>query len=500
MNKLQKLSATLFAILLTFSACTKSLELEPISEISNSSFWKTENDATAALNGMYARLRIPAASNFYMWGEARSEIMGPSLAGTAGLEIYYQNILDKRNISSTQVVSNNTWLSLYAIVHDANLILKNVPGIQFTSEAAKKSILAQAYTMRAFIYFQMTKIWGDVVLVTEPSNDLSPETIHKERSPKSEVMAFIKKDINDAVSLFENNKFSTGRNRWSKPAALALKADVYLWSGKRMNAGNADIQTALEALNEIENSDVALLDNFSSVFEYNNKGNKEIVMSVNFKDGESGGTSFGFMYMHSLFMPTNIDQETKNAIGAFGGAPYWAPTALVRNQFTQDDQRKKASFLEIYTYDNQNNKTYFGSLGYKFKGVEIGGQRQFLDDVVLYRYADILLMKAEAKNVLGQDPSIEINKVRKRAYQNNFSAHIFANGNKVQNDEAILKERLLELIFEGKRWWDLIRFDKAFDIVPSLISRKGQDYLLLFPIAESTLSLEPKVKQNPGFN
>ena len=70
----------------------------------------------------------------------------------------------------------------------------------------------------------------------------------------------------------------------------------------------------------------------------------------------------------------------------------------------------------------------------------------------------------------------------------------------VENDQAILKERLLELTVEGKRWWDLIRFNKAFDLVPSLASRPVDNNLLLFPIAESTLSLEPKVKQNLGYN
>src|SRR5690606_4394923 len=125
--------------------------------------------------------------------------------------------------------------------------------------------------------------------------------------------------------------------------------------------------------------------------------------------------------------------------------------------------------------------------------------RRYLDDIVLYRYADVLLMKAEAKNALGQDPSAEINKVRRRAYGNNFNSHVFVNGDKSHNDEIILKERLLELLFEGKRCWDLIRFNKVFEIIPSLRDSYGQDYLLLFPISEGTLSIETKVKQNLGY-
>ena len=126
--------------------------------------------------------------------------------------------------------------------------------------------------------------------------------------------------------------------------------------------------------------------------------------------------------------------------------------------------------------------------------------QQSNNNIILYRYADILLMKAEAKNALGQDPSAEINEVRKRAYKDKYEEHIYVNSTKEANDAAILKERLLELAFEGKRWWDLVRFDKAFDLVPSLREHKGEDYMMLFPIPLSTISVEPKVTQNPGWD
>src|SRR5690606_14569497 len=120
-----------------------------------------------------------------------------------------------------------------------------------------------------------------------------------------------------------------------------------------------------------------------------------------------------------------------------------------------------------------------------FSGTVIGGNRRFIDDIVLYRYADVLLMKAEAQNALGQDPTEAINKVRKRAYGANYANHIYVHSSVANADEAILKERLLELALEGKRWWDLIRFNKVFDLVPSLQNRKGKTHLLLFPISET---------------
>lgn len=490
-------------IILSISSCTKDLKLEPVSQISNATFWKTENDAKAGLYGMYVRLRIPASSSFFAWGEGRSEIMGPSYLGAvAGFDAYYRNSLDKTNVAATYNGGNTTWSDLYAVIHDANLILKNVPNIKFTSEDTKNDILAQAHTMRAFIYFLMVKTWGDVPLVTEPIESVDAESIQKERTPKEEIFKFIKKEIDIAVTLFPSNKFTAGRRVWSKSAVNALKADIYLWTGKRLNGGNTDFTVALDALNEAQKGDLALLGNFADVFAYNNKGNKEIIMAVNFTELEVTASTArnGTRFMYSHLLPSNINKSTKDSIGALSvNGGYWAPTFEVCSQFTTDDQRRNTSFIQIYTFDPQGKYSYYASLVYKFRGIVVGGNRVFLDDVVIYRYADILLMKAEAKNALGQDPSIEINEVRRRAYGNNFSSHVFVNGTKEGNDEAILQERLFELIFEGKRWWDLIRFGKVFTKVPSLQSRAGQDYLLLFPISEVTLSLEPKVKQNPGY-
>jgi hypothetical protein len=136
----------------------------------------------------------------------------------------------------------------------------------------------------------------------------------------------------------------------------------------------------------------------------------------------------------------------------------------------------------------------------KFVGIVSGGARLFYDDVVIYRYADVLLLKAEAKNALGQDPSTEINKIRQRAYGTNYSSHIFVNGTKEANDDAILKERLFEFLFEGKYWWDIVRFGKAFTAwIPENHMVPGEDYKSLLPLSKETLTLEPLVTQTPGY-
>lgn len=476
---------------LALSSCTDNLDLLPTSVIGNSSFWKTEDDARGGTYGMYVALRSQASKNLFLWGEGRSETVGSGVQGLDGRERYYLNTLDA-------TTAGPEWQGMYTVIHQANLLLKHIPEISFTSEASKNDMLAQAYAMRAYVYFTMIKTWGDLPLVTEPTEAFTAESIQKERTSKENIFKQIKEDIDKAVSLFSANTIPAGRFVWSKPSVNALKADVFLWTGKVLNGGAADFTTALNALNEIKTADVALLDNYASVFDYANKGNKEILFAIRFQQNEVTDNDFVNMYFAAAYVPNDIDATASAALGVANGNNFWAPSAVFRNQFTTNDIRRNATFTEIYTATT-GTRAFYGAFQTKFKGGINAGVRLFLNDYIIYRYADILLMVAEAKNALGQDPTAEIMQVRARAYGAAVGAHPFVNGTKADNDEVILKERLLELGLEGKRWWDLIRFGKAFEKVPALQSRADKQYLLLFPISSNTLSLETKVKQNPGY-
>ncbi len=477
----------------TTASCTKDLDVAPTSLITVASFWQKEEDARGALYGMYIRLRNEAVTNLFVMGEARSETLTSALVGTLNFERYYQNSLD------ADMGTLINWQTMYSVVNAANLLIKYTPNIKFSSEASKNDILAQAYTTRAFMYYAMVRTWGDLPLRTEPIEGYDPQTIQIGRSPVTDVFALIRADLDKAIQLYSTNTIPAGRSVWSKPAANALKADVYLWTGKRLNGGQADFTTALEACNAIQTADVSLLPNFADIFSYTNKGNKEILMAVRFQALESVDNFYMNGYVANGAIPTTLEASSVTALGVPGGNSVWSPTAAVRSQFTADDLRRDATFRELYTVDATGTRKLYTPIIVKGIGTVENNVRYFASDVILYRYADLLLLKAEAKNALGQDPSVEINLVRQRAYGTKASARVFVNGTKDQNDEAILQERLLELTYEGKRWWDLRRFGKVFDKVPSLQSKKGQDNLLLFPLSTTTLSLEPQVKQNPGW-
>jgi len=483
-----------FSISAIIVSCTEELNLAPISQISNASFWKAETDATGGVTGMYARFRSLEQDLYYL-GEMRSQTLGNGVAGNNQneLEMFYNSM------TSSSAMPN--WQAFYTVIHDANLILKFVPDITFSSEANKNRILAQAHTMRAFCYFVMVRTWGDLPLVEEPTLGYDPLAVQRERKPKSEVFALIKKDLDDALTLYPDYNFASNRVTWSKAAAQALKGQVYLWTGKKEGGGNADFTTALNALNEVKNADVALLTDYASLFDYDNKGNKEVLFAVRHADMETGDLQpYNHMWIYPAYIPATIDDATKEKIKGANGYSVLEVEKHIQAQFTADDSRTDASYLVIYSYPD-GVKTYYNAIVYKYHGTLINNLRYWYDDKIILRYGDVLLMIAEAKNALGQDPATEMNLIRQRAYGVNFPAHEFVNGTREQNDAAILQERLFETAFEGTYWWDLLRFNKAFELVPSLVSKNSPQYkyMELWPIVQSTLSLETKVQQNPGW-
>ncbi|MGV8133684.1 MAG: RagB/SusD family nutrient uptake outer membrane protein [Mangrovibacterium sp.] len=494
MKRAHKLFIFLVLAAWSIESCQDDLNITPTSTITVASYWQTEEDAEAALYGTYTTFRNAASCSFgvpsllFAMGEARSETMATG-------QLVYTTAKYYIDSDFSILFTGPEWTSLYRIIHNANLVLKYVPGIEFTSQAKKDNILAQAYAIRAFLYFRMVQTWGDLPLRLEPIETVNQDVLYVERTPKSEIFKVIKDDIDKAITLFgEDNSFPDGRNVWSKPAVNALKADVYLWTAKVEDGGNDDFTTALNAVNEVETSDVGLLDDFSEVF--TEKGNQEILFAF-YGDKVEGAASTAPL-LNFQFNPAGIPDSILQIIGPASGSGFWSVSDLVANQFTSDDQRKNATFCDVYTVSD-GVESYYGRVVVKTPGIVEYNQRKFIDDYPIYRYAEVLLMKAEAKNALGQDPSAEINRVRERAYKESFGEHTFVNGSKTQNDEAILKERLLELVTEGKRWHDLVRFGKVFELVPALQDNVGDDYLLLFPLSKNILAQEPKIKQNPGY-
>ena len=489
---------------ITLSSCSDELDLKSPSELTAQGFWDTEEGAKTAHTGLYATLRS-SAGDLWLLGEMRSDIWGGRTYESPASE----NLIESNITISTAPFGG--WTGLYTRIHRVNDFIENLPKVAFIKESEKGHLMGQAYGLRAMYYYTLLKTWGGVPIILEPLRDIEPSGISRARSPQADVMALIKSDLAASLNAFGSDEsFWLGtRIFWSKAATLALKGDVYIWSGNLMSGGNADFIEAKTALEQIPSLGVSLAPSISKLWGVENEGNKEFIFALQYKQDEAEN-----FYNNLTGRTTEINpqfNDNGNAMTGFviGGANRYGPsekTLLLLDD--EDDTRKDASFIRLYIdnnggvgYPSYDESKYFGSVFNKFLGRVDGTVRVFENDVPIYRYADVILLLAEAKNLLGEDPSAEINQVRARAYGANYDAATqdYVNASKVANTNEILTERYKEFIGEGKRWWDLRRAGNNIVIDNINFLNPGDEYKLLLPITQDMIGRNPLLDQTPGY-
>lgn len=337
------------------------------------------------------------------------------------------------------------------------------------TEAAGNYYLGQAYGMRAYYYFHLLRSWGDAIITTEPTEQLDLTNLAKAASPAEDVMKFIKNDIDESVKSFGSDYTIKGRKAfWSKAATLMLKGEVYLWSAKQMGGGTGDANIAKAALTDIRQNvpDLGLMENYKDVFAYSQKGNKEIIFAMRSElkefdmwNGSFGGNLLPYAatlatyYDASTGEKFDISKENLSGLMRLG----IKKTNLAR--FDDKDSRKRASLNGAYNKLEDGSLDLIGAYCYKYQGTQdAGSTRSNVDDYPIYRYADLLLLLAEAKVMLGENPADEINQIRRRAYGENYDEATIGFPNQAIDkdvNEALLEERFKEFLIEGKRWYDL---------------------------------------------
>ena len=478
---------TLYILLLTIlswvgTSCQRILEVKPRSQITNQVFWQNEGDFSAYIVGIYQRFRGHA--NELAFGEDRSES-------------FVQGSLPRFSAYWSQVINagnSRDWTAFYGTIGHVNLMLSEMEKFPFTNEANKKRIQAEALCIRAYLYFHMARIWGDVPLVLQPIVDENVPLVA--RTPVADVFKQVYADLDQAISLFPEAGY-VDKNRLSKPAAYAIKADAKLWTAKVLGTGTPDLNDALTAIAEVEKSGVSLLPSFRNIFVSTNKKNAEIIFSLYFNRNETGSD----MYARSALPLANYSgtatnaadlplvKEPGNAQAGYAASP---EIRVLMDKYPGDTRRDVN-----YIWELQGTKQLIAWPN-KFRGTLYAEDRLADDDVILYRLADLLLLKAEALAALGRSAEslVELNKVRKRAGIADFTAT-----DKKTLEKEILDERARELFYENKRWWDLVRFHKGgtinvYDVVPNL---KGKTTPLYWPVATRVLSLNNQIKQTEGY-
>ena len=475
------LVSTLFMLL---SACNGDLDIINNSAVSSNSMWQEEGDATAAMYGLYNKFRSSFSEGYMYWGEYRTGLWGDGLTGQTSRDQVYQN----------QIPTNHTfadWTNLYTTINNANLILKHAQNIHFKTEESKNEVLADAYFVRAFCYYWIGRIWGDAPLLLDGFESDNQEGLFPTRNSADDIFKQVGEDTNKALTLIPQN---INKDIASKASISMLKADYDLWMYKVRKGGDSYLRDAADKINYVlSNSSYALESNYADVF--NDNSGKEIIFEWSYIQDEftSGSTN-------DYLVPSQyVSNEYINNPVQTGSHQQWCFYTQEYKTFLTSiptDQRIKESFETFY--DSSKNQTF--QWINKFKGHWVNNTRVFDSDVIVYRYADAILMDAEIKlaenNITG---AIEaLNKIAKRAYgQDNYYATTIS---AAEVKDAIITERKKEFCAEGKLWWDFIRLGVAFSENSYLRGRENEKNVLLWPISQNSINKNPTLKQTIGYD
>ncbi len=357
----------------------------------------------------------------------------------------------------------------------------------------------------------MLRTWGAVPLNTEPVETLNntAET-YKPRTGADSIMLQVKADIAKSLELFgSSTPISTDKRVvWSKLATLVLKGDAFIWSGTHMGGGSADLTTAKAALQEVRNLQGATLNlqaNYRDIFDPTRKvNNAEMIFAINYELQQAQLTFFSNFSVNSIQANTlSFTQAATPTVASVypfvNGANRVGinPAILTRLTTGSADQRITNSFRVMYS--NAAPFAIRGVMLTKYLGTVAGTSQVYNNDFPIYRYADVLLLLAEAKAKLGEDISAEINAIRLRAYGAGFTPYV--SGSLTANMNAILEEDLREFIGEGKRWWSLRRAGDSYvyaNVNPAFLNPSSTAKFLL-PLSLAMLNADPLLKQTAGY-
>ncbi len=483
-----------FVSLILASCSDDFLSRIPISNASVDNFYHTEQDFELGVNGAYVSLRSSGVFHDYvpLIGDLHSD--NTMVGTTAGDRVAFQE-MSEFNDQSSSVIVTNVWNHHYVGIARCNTILSRIEPIAFENESRKDRLIAETRFLRALFYFNLVRIFGEVPLVLSEvkSIDLA---YGMARTPVREIYDAIEADLIFASQKLPSSYSGSDVGRAASWAARGILGKVYLTQKKYVEA--------IPPLKEIISSgQYLLLPDFNALWKTTNKNNKESLFEVQFK--KQAGFNTGSNYS-SRFTPYLSSAALLGLRTTSGG--YNTPTEDLMNAYKDPDLRKEISVAEGYTDENGNYVTGLsGRHTRKFLGAYTDSQGAE-DNWPVLRYADVLLMCAEALNEVSFQPDgeafIYLNQVRARAglppaTTGSSSPEGVLIANQQQFREIIADERRLELAFEGHRWFDLVRTGKALEVLRGK-NYDIQEYQLLLPIPQEQIDVNPRViKQNSGY-
>lgn len=495
---MKKIYTTILISLAILCSCddflekTPSYAVDPETEV-------TEDVAIALTNACYKTLQSSNMYNMRLWSldiiAGNSEVGGGG--GTDGIEtVQAANF----TASSSNDFALYVWRSPWVGIGRCNIVLTSVADSDI-SEDVKNQCLGEAYFLRAHYYFVLVRLFGGVPLRLEPYNPGESTAIARESV--EDVYAQIISDCQMAIELLPTKAeySSSDLGRACSDAAMTMLAEVYLTLADEDSSYYekvVELCTSVEALGyDLSTCDYA--DNFDATID----NGDESIFEVQY----SGSTEYDFWDSDNQASWLSTFMGPRNSSLVAGCYGWNLPTEEFVSQYEDGDLRKDVTILYsgCPDFDGTAYRSAWSSTGYNV--------RKFLvtKDVspeyntspanfVVYRFADVLLMKAEALNGMGEiaAAAVPLNTVRSRAGLSSVDSSL----SQADMREAIIHERRMELAFEGHRWYDIIRLDDgdyAVEFLQSIGKTNITKERLLLPIPQTEIDSNPLMTQNPGY-
>ncbi|TCD07046.1 RagB/SusD family nutrient uptake outer membrane protein [Pedobacter frigidisoli] len=487
-NYIQKIGlVALCTSLFTLPACKKSfLDVDPQAQQPAITFWKTQDDATKAVNSIYGILRandntgFPAIAIESVGGDDAEKGSDPNDAS-------YYNSYDDFSVSSTEGQLQGFWNGQYKNINLCNQVLDNIPAISMDA-GLKARYLAEAKFVRAYSYFRLVRAYGDVPLRLNVPKDASEFNIP--RTPKAQVYAAIEKDLDDAAAVLPQTYPAADLGRATKGAALALHAKVAMYQQKWTDV--------LSLTNTVMTMGYSLFPNYEQSFRLNNENNVESIFEIQCEiiptiDGSA----------------TSQYSQIQGVRGTVGGYGLNVPTAALAAAYEPGDVRRDATIIFRGETTPQGdaipvtvpNPMYSQKPYVPFNLINSSYNQGAQQNVRVIRYAEVLLMNAEAANEQG-NPTLaktSLNLVRARA--RGGVAGVLPDVTSTDKEvirQAIWKERFVELAMEYDRYFDVIRQGRGTAVFGPKGWKAGKNEVWPIPSNEIDKSAGT-LTQNPGY-
>jgi hypothetical protein len=485
---------TFLVLLLALNACEKFLDEKPITDFTREntavteqvSAYTTLEDAKSELNGAYANFKADIYEmNNFLVGDIMSD---NCYVGGDGVN---EEQFDNMAITANNTMVSLMWDQYYTLIGTATNVIENVNLMEENAaeDAERKKIQAEASFIRAWALFDVVRLWGDAPLSLELIPSITADNIDKwypvmypERTPAADVYAQILKDISDE-NIAHLESVPNGAFQATKGAAYGLRAKVYATIGEK---ASRNYQTVADECDKVAAEGYGLVENFEDLWTVSGKFSKEGIFELYFSNEAE---QHNWAYWVLLTEVSGSFEVTWRR--------YCTPTQQTIAKF---DKEKDARYASSIYWGSVPYNTYYSASNYPF-AYKI---RQKENNIILLRYADILLLKAEALVELQQvSAAIEIvNQVRERA----GLAPLDVNMTQENARLAVENERQLELIFEGHRWYDLVRNDRMEEVMAKATDKNGNpmikdvaEFRRLIPIPQGQIDINERLEQNKGY-